>query len=153
MAQFDFTAQQVTAETTAEYRFPFIPGTPSIIFAPAHDSNPVFHDERLRLALEASDKEPQRAADITVESLKQQEIDDRERDRKLLSRTCARAWGVAPKDIKGAQPEFSVENCYDFFVALPEWMFDPMRNWVTNLYNFVKRPPVTEDEAAKMGNE
>lgn len=157
MADFsNLKVLDVTSDTTAEYIFPFIPGEPSLILAPAHDSNEAFLNERLRLQIErtekAADGPRKQAAKITVEDLKAGQQEDREQDRLLLSRTCARGWGTPPKDVDGNQPEFSAENCYDFLKALPDYMFDPLRNFCANIYNFVKRPAVSADEADRLGN-
>lgn len=149
-ATFDFSAQQVTAETTKEYFFDMIPGRPSIIMAPAHDSNPDFLDARLRRSIAQSEQlaqAPRGKGDdkMTPESVKKQIEDDREVDRDLLSRACAKAWGRAPTAADGSKPEFSAANAYAFFKALPDWMFDPFRNYCGNLYNFVEQPPLDGD--------
>ena len=151
-ATFDFSAQQVTEETTKPYIFDMIPGRPSVILSPAHDSNPDFLDARLRRSVAQSEKlaqAPRGNGDdkLTPESLKRQIEDDREVDRDLIARTCARAWGNPPVAIDGSKPEFSADNCYAFFKALPDWIFDPFRNFAGNLYNFVKQPPVDGDTA------
>lgn len=147
----------VTDDTTAEYGFPFIPGNPSIILAPAHDSNEAFLNERLRLSIERGEKATLevrgKQKKTTPEEIKRTIEEDREQDRRLIAHTCARGWGVAPKDVDGNQPEFSPENCYDFLRALPDYMLDPLRNFAVNIYNFVKRPPISEAEAGDLGND
>lgn len=155
--KFDFSAQKVTPETTKEYVFDMIPGEPSIIFAPAHDSNPAYLDERLRMSIEASEKAvreatAKRSEKLNVDVMKVQIEEDRDTDRRLLAKTCARGWGKAPVATDGSAPGFSEENCLAFFRALPDYMFDPLRNWAQNLYNFVTRPPISDDEARKLGN-
>lgn len=151
-ATFDYSAQQVTSETTKEYFFDMIPGRPSVVMAPAHDSNPDFLDARLRRSIAQSEKlaqAPRGKGDdkLTPESVKQQIEDDREVDRDLLAKACARDWGRAPKATDGSAPEFSAANAYAFFKALPDWMFDPFRNWCGNLYNFVEAPAADADDA------
>jgi hypothetical protein len=157
MADFsNLKALAVTNESTAEYSFPFIPGSPSIILAPAHDSNEAFLNERLRLSLErtekATDGPRKQHGKVTAEDLKAGLQEDRELDRVLIAHTCARSWGTPPKDVNGDEPEFSAQNCYDFLKALPDYMFDPLRNFAVNIFNFVKRPTVTAEEADEMGN-
>jgi hypothetical protein len=148
-------ALAVTKETTAEYSFPFIPGEPSIVLAPATDANEAFLNERLRLQIESVEKAPEarkKSRKITAEEMKESMAEEREMDRLLISRTCARSWGVAPRDVNGNQPEFTPDNCYDFLKALPDYMFDPLRNFAANIYNFVKRPTVSEEDAERLGN-
>lgn len=156
-ATFDYAALNPTEATTKEYVFGDIPGSPSIWFAPAVDSNKDFLNERMRLSIEASErisKEPRgtKTAALTAEQLAAQIETERETDRRLLSRACAKRWGTAPRDVNGAQPEFSQENCYAFLSALPAWMFDPARNFVANIYNFVDTSIVTPEDADALGN-
>lgn len=147
----------VTNDTTAEYVFPDVPGEPSIILAPAHDSNETFRNERLRRQIERAERftkgpRGRGAGKSTPESLARQLEDDREVDRQLIARACARGWGKAPRDVNGDEPEFTPDNCYDFLKALPNYMFDPLRNYAVNIYNFVERPGVSDDEADELGN-
>jgi hypothetical protein len=93
-------ALEVTGETLKEYTFDLIPGEPSIFLAAAHDSNKAFLDERLRLSIEEAAKfaaEPRnkRKATQTPEELAADIEADRDRDRKLIARACARRWGTA----------------------------------------------------------
>ncbi|MFL6864112.1 MAG: hypothetical protein ACJ8DZ_14045 [Allosphingosinicella sp.] len=143
-----FAALDVTAETTREYTFDMIPGEPSIILAPAHDSNEAFLNERLRMQLERAEAtvaapRGKKAPKATPESLRKGIEEDRDFDRKLIANTCARGWGVPPKDKNGKSPEFSPAECYDFLNALPDWMFDPLRNYAANIYNFIDRSAIT----------
>ncbi len=145
----------ISEETLAEYTFDDIPGEPSIWLAPATDANPNYQSERLRVSIEraeAAEKLPRnrkRKVALTVDDIEA----DRELDRELLARCCAKKWGTAPQDAKGATPEFSEANCYDFFKALPNYMFDPLRNFVANPFNFVTRTGITEEQARDLGND
>lgn len=145
----------ISEETLAEYVFDDIPGEPSIWMAPATDANPLYQAERLRVSIEraeAAEKAPRVARKRKVVLTTDDIEADRELDRDLLSRCCAKKWGTAPQDAKGATPEFSAANCYDFFKAMPNYMFDPLRNFVANPFNFVARPGVTEEQARDLGN-
>lgn len=158
--QFDFTAQQVTGETTRPYIFDLIPGSPGILLSPAHDSNPDFLDARLRRAIEDSERAKREAREnsgkprtkTTVEELKRQDREARESDRVILSTACARGWTTPPVATDGSTPEFSPENCYAFFKALPDYLFDGLRAFSSNLYNFVDTPPISDEQAADAGN-
>ena len=144
----------ISEETLAEYTFDDIPGEPSIWLAPATDANPHYQGERLRVSIEraeAAEKAPRnrkRKVALTVDDIEA----DRELDRELLARCCAKKWGTPPKDVNGKEPEFSEANCYDFFKALPNYMFDPLRNFVANPFNFVDRTGITESQARDLGN-
>lgn len=160
MADFSHLASlNVTSESTREYSFDLIPGEPSIILAPAHDSNETFLNERLRMQIERSEKlaaaprgKKSDRPKTTPDLLKKQLEEDRELDRYLIAHTCARSWGTPPRDKDGNEPEFSAEECYSFLKALPDYMLDPLRNYAANLYNFVDRPAAAGGDADTLGN-
>ena len=145
----------VTEETTAEFTFDRIEGDPSVILAPAHECNTAYHRERLAQTLKLAEAMP------TKGNLKQTPADiikitdeGRETDRKLLAFYCARGWGTAPVDSKGKEVEFTPENCYEFFAAIPPEMFDPVRNFAANLFNFFpeRNAPLGEKDGEALGN-
>lgn len=139
----------VTEASEAEYVFDDIPGEPSIWFRPMTDANPAFLNERVRLAVERAEqanKETKAQRRKRVLSADQLE-EDRDLDRVLMARTCALRWGNAPKDVDGNTPEFSEENCLAFLRALPSYMLDPCRGFVSNVYNFI--PEGARKEVAK----
>jgi hypothetical protein len=147
----------VNETSEAEYTFEDIPGEPSIWFKPMTDANTAFLNERVRLAVEraeASDKETRTQRKKRMLSAEQL-AEDREQDRVLMARTCAIRWGTPPKDVKGKEPPFSEENCYAFLKALPTYMFDPCRGFVSNVYNFVDRNALSggdNDGGETLGN-
>lgn len=158
MADFsNLKALDVTNDSTAEYFFPDIPGNPSIVLAPATDANKPFQNERLRMSLERAEKaaaEPRgkTSGPQTPEGMANDIEEEREQDRRLISGFCARAWGTAPLDVNGEAPEFSPENCYQFLKSMPDWMFDPLRNFTANVRNFVKRPALSPGQGEALGN-
>jgi hypothetical protein len=151
----------VTEASEAEYVFEDVPGEPSIWFRPMTDANTEYLNERVRIAVEraeAATKETRAQRKKRVMSAEQLE-EDREQDRVLIARTCAIRWGTPPKDVKGKEPEFNEQNCYDFLKALPSYMFDPCRGFVGNVYNFVDRSALaggtgdpTADAGETLGN-
>ena len=147
----------VSGETTREYTFDTIEGEPSVICAPAHDENPAFLDERLRLATERAAKlaeEPKPKTgrpEITPERIKQNMEEDRDYDRRILASTCIKSWGTAPVDVSGKAVEFSPENALAFLEALPNYVLDPFRQWAQNIFNFVKRPTTDAKRNAALG--
>ena len=154
---YDFSEYAVSAETTKEYVFAFIPGEPSIICSPADDSNIDYRREDYRLSMERNEKaaQTQRAPIVkdTVDDLIEREDEALAARRVMLARTCCRSWGKAPLDVNGKANPFSEQECLDFLTAIPDWMFRAFSNWVGNIFNFAKRPPITEAEATRLGNE
>jgi hypothetical protein len=110
---------------------------PTIFFRPMIDSNRHYLNERIRLSTERAEQTAAADKKDKVQQLADRLNADRDADRVLISRTCALRWGVAPKDIDGKEHEFSPDECLAFRTALPNYMFDPLRSWVQNPYNFV----------------
>lgn len=159
MADFShLKAHAVTRDTTREYTFNMLEGEPSVIVAPACDDNEDYLNTRLELMLAeipaeeegGKRKQAAKAAEkLTPELLRRQYEEGRELDRKLLSRACARAWGTPPVDVKGKAVVFSADNAYDFFKALPDYMFDPFRHFCGNVLNFAPKPKA---DGSALGN-
>jgi hypothetical protein len=152
-------ALHVSDETLAEYVWDAIPGEPSLWLAPATDANPSFQSERLRVSIkraeEARNAPQRRGAVLTADDIEA----DRELDRVLIARCCAKRWGTPPLDVNGNAPEFSEAECYSFFKALPNFLFDPLRGFASSSMNFVDkgkvaamRRKITDGQARELGN-
>lgn len=136
----------VTDETEAEYTFSDIivgrneDGSsvhPSIIFHPMVQSNKRFLRERIRLSTERAEAMGKAKKKDKVEQIVDRMDDDLEFDRILAARACAVRWGTPPKDKDGNEPEFSADECLAFLQAVPDFIFEPLRGWLQNPYNFV----------------
>lgn len=162
MADYSHLAKLAASEDTlAEYVFTDIPGRPSIWCAPATDDNQSWRSERARMVLrrakaaehEAKKRRTGAAPEVTPEMILKQQDEELEEDRLLISRCCAKRWGVAPRDVDGNQPEFSEEECYAFLKAVPNWMFKPLAGWASSPRNFVTIPDeVDESDGEELGN-
>jgi hypothetical protein len=145
----------VTEETTAEYVFSRLQGDPSVVLAPAHDCNPAYLRERLAANIKMAERlGSTKAGQVTADDMIRNNNEERDTDRRILAFSCARSWGTAPKDSKGKDVEFTPENCHEFFCALPDEMFDPVRNFAANLFNFFpeRKPGFDEGDGAALGN-
>lgn len=136
----------VTGDSEAEYVFSDIivgrnkDGTgvhPSIFFRPMVDSNKLYLNERIRMSTERAETSAKDGKKDKVQKLADRIDEDRETDRALIAKSCAIRWGVAPLDAKGKAHDFSTDECLSFLKALPNYIFEPLRAWVTNPYNFV----------------
>jgi hypothetical protein len=112
------------------YKLEQIEGAPTIWFAPGTDANKVFQNETLRRANTRA-RHNRRSKRVTAETV----AASRQEDREVIATTCARRWDV--KDAKGKPVDFTPENCLEFFEALPDWLFDDIRAFVTEPGNFV----------------
>lgn len=143
----------VTDQTTAEYVFSRIEGDPSVVLRPAHEVNPEYLRARLAANIElAKSLQGKATGEMTPDDMIRQGENERETDRRLLAQACAVSWGTAPTDAKGKEVEFSPENALEFFRALPPEMFDPLRNFAGNLYNFYPERRFKELDGAPLGN-
>lgn len=112
----------------------------SIFFRPMTEDNRVYLNERIRQSTERAEsiaQQPRGKDADKVQNLVDRMEGDREAFRKIVSKTCALRWGNAPLDVDGKSHEFSEAECYDFLKALPNYMLERLRTWVSNTYNFV----------------
>ena len=131
MADFShLKAYDVSPDREVPYRFDMIAGAPTIWCKPGNNANPAFLNETLRLAQERP-RGPRATTKDTMEAARQE-------DREIIAKTCATRWDV--KDSKGRPVEFSAQHCEEFFRALPNWIFDRFRAWVTEPANFAGSP-------------
>lgn len=159
MTAADFShlaAYAISEETEAEYIFVELVGEPSIFFVPGTEENLPFYNESIRLSVERAEQEgakPRKRGARKSELIPsaQQLEEQRENDRVLISSFCAKRWGKPPVDKDGKVVEFSAENCLAFFRALPGYIFDPCRNWVTNPHNFVQRDALPRGAGELLG--
>lgn len=147
MADYSHLRQlDVTDQSEAEYTFSDIivgrnaDGSgihPSVFFRPMIESNKLFLNERIRLSTERADAMSRAKKKDKVAKLADRLDEDRDTDRILIARTCAIRWGTAPKAVDGKEHAFSPDECLAFLQALPNYIFEPLRSWVQNPYNFV----------------
>jgi hypothetical protein len=129
MADFShLKALEQKGDTERPFKFDQIAGAPTIWFLPGTDVNKAFMNESLRRANSRSGRRQRKVTADTVKAA-------RDEDREVLAKTCARRWDVC--DATGEPVEFSYENCLEFFQALPDWLFDEVRAFVTDPGNFV----------------
>ncbi len=119
------------AETPREYPFTEIKGQPTLMSLPATSANERFNNARLKGIGKRTNggRKQLKINDATVKAA-------RDEDRKLFAQYCATGWKVPPVDATGAEVPFSRQNVYEFFCAIPDWMFDDYRTWVQEPMNF-----------------
>lgn len=150
---------EVSPLALAPYTIEDIEGAPTIWFSPATDANKGFFNASLKRANERA-QGGRKTRRVTGDQVAK----TREEDRELLALHCAKGWGstVEGKEIKvegrefhpvrdasGATVEFSHDECLSFFRALPNWIFDAIRAFVTDPGNFIESPTA---DGATLGN-
>lgn len=143
MANFDnLKAFDVKAETAVRYDITDIQmngKTPFLMVKPATEANKPF----ARAQLLRSNKRARAAGGrgVSLETIEGTRDDDRE----LYPRYVIEDWGNV-FDTDGQPVAFSVKSCQEFLTALPNWVFDGVRNYCTTPTNFAGQS-VEDDEA------
>lgn len=122
----------VKEETTVEYSMNQLPmePVPVLIMKPATEANKAYFNAVLRNS--GNKVSSLRTGKITVKM----STEAREEDRGLYPKHIIVGWKNVP-DINGEMADFTEENCAKFVAALPDWVFDDIRNYATKPANFV----------------
>lgn len=152
MADFsNYSAQREDGTATKPYAFEQLQGVPTLEVRPATSANSRYNNARLKALGKRTGggRKKLQISAATVEAARREDAD-------LLARFCVVGWDPAPVDASKQPVPFSAENARDFFLAIPDWMFDDFRNWVADPLNFVDAPEDEGDEdeadAAELGN-
>lgn len=143
MTDFGHLKKLDVKDKTARYSIFQIEGEPALILKPANEANKPYFNAVLK-------RSRRNVKAIQAGAVNQAMIsENRAQDRELFPRFVVVGWeGVT--DSKGKEVEFSRDNCSDFLRALPDWIFDEVRNYASNSANFADDFPV--DAEAKAGN-
>lgn len=129
---------EVQSTATADYPIYDIGESAVLKIAPATEANKPYYNAILRTTKRTAQMQRAKKG-IDVALLKQ----NREEDRKLYPDHIIKGWdGVV--DANGKQVKFSKEEAKDLVDALPDWMFDQLRNFASDHCNFVDGIDVEE---------
>jgi hypothetical protein len=118
----------VDGEKPLPYHFDMLPNQPTLFCLPATEDNKPFMNESLR---RAAVRRARRVKVTNADTVKA----SREEDKEIIANFCVRSWSMK---IDSNDVEFSADECMEFFAALPDWVFDDFRVWLTDPTNFVK---------------
>ncbi len=130
-------ALEVTADKTVEYTLYQVEGTPTLILAPATESNIPLFNAALKRAGKAGNRV--KISGKTLGTIREGRVQDRE----LYARHVVKGWHDVT-DVNGDEVPFTRENCHDFLTALPDYIFDDVREYAREPANFVDELPDTE---------
>lgn len=139
---FDYLKALEVKSQTARFTIYQIVDEPVLIMKPATEANkPYFNAvlKRSRRNIRAVQSGSLSTALIA---------ENRAEDRDLFPKFVVVDWDKV-KDSAGEIVPFSQENCADFLEALPDWIFDEIRNFAGNSVNFVGE---AIDAQGKAGN-
>ena len=125
---------EVITDARINYELPEIPGTPTLVLLSATSDNKAYFNAMLRSAKNSKPGHKGKRMSATDPAVTRMA---READRKDYPGNVIVDWnGVVDSD--GNEVPFSEENCADFLSALPDWLFDNIRNTASVPTNFVK---------------
>lgn len=138
------SALELNAERTAEFCFTEIPGQPVLLVAPATEENPPYWAGLLKRSKKTL--RHARAAGANNALVKHNRNDDRA----LFAAHVVRGWPKAPRDAKGVEVAFTPDACASFLKALPDWLFDRLRNFTKEPTNFLPDSEQDDDEVDEL---
>lgn len=77
--------------------------------------------------------------------------DNRDHDRELYPVCVIKRWRLVV-DKNGKEVDFSEDNCFGFLEALPDHIFDDVRNHFSNPTNFIEDAGMEGEELEDLGN-
>lgn len=128
-----YTKQGVTADATSLFVFRHLEGTPSLTCRPATRHNKAYTDA-------AKKNQAWLSRLARAGASKQADIQAREIIARMFADTIVTGWPVPPTDTDGKEVEFSTDNCYDFLMAIPDYMFDDATGNVDSIVRFCSNP-------------
>ena len=131
---------QVDAESRAWFTLSRIEGEPRLLVGPATQENPVYYNAVLLWGMENAVQ--LRVGRTSVSTL----AANREIDRELYPLHVVFGWDRVV-DAKGEVVPFSVENVREYLAALPDYIFDDVRAFAGNQFNFPGTANVVVAEA------
>jgi len=125
---------------TADYTLYQIAGEPKLKLKPATEANKTYFNSVLK-------RSRRNVRAVQAGAINQSMLEDnRKEDRELYPKYVIVGWdGV--KDSSGNSVEFSEENCSDFIAALPDWIFDEVRDFAGRSSNFFGETIDIEEKA------
>lgn len=113
------------------FKLPAIEGEPEFLCHPAQEVNKPYFNAVLRESRKHA--RALQKGNMTVEMIEE----NRERDRRLFPVHVIKDWKRV-KDDKGKDVPFSKEECEAFLKALPDWLFDELREAAQATNNYVE---------------
>lgn len=126
-------SMEVKGSSTAPFTFYQIEGEPVLHVSPATEANKPYFNELLKRNTNRRVQAALRSGKFTTSMIEE----NRKNDRKLFPQLVIRGWEKV-KDSTGEEAEFNLENVTAFIQALPDWLFDELRNFAGEPLNFVE---------------
>ena len=130
MSKFEHLKKQdVAGDKTIEYVMNQLVGEPVLHVLPATESNKPFWNATLRAL---NKKKNYNKRNVTAGMIEQNRKDDKD----MYPLYVIKGWDNM-LDGKGGTIPYTAEDCVDFVNSLPDYIFDALRDFVTDNTNFV----------------
>lgn len=131
--------QKYTVEATAECELFDIMNEdgsyPVLIVKPATSKNPEYYNQQMRMAVARKEDALRYNSTKIIDALMLE--NQRKDDRELFPRTVIVGWKNVI-DADGTIVDFNIDDCIDFLDAIPDYIFDKIREFAKNEANFSK---------------
>lgn len=139
MANFSHLEKlEVSGNKTVDFTIFQIEGEPSLQVTAASESNRGYFNELLR----KGGKRQAKKTKVDAETIKR----NREEDRVLYAKHIVKGW-TGVNDADGKPVKFTEGECLGFLSSLPDWLFDELRTFASDIQNFIEAPIDVEDKA------
>lgn len=140
MSNFSHLKKLDVKDRTAKYQIFQIEGEPTLIMKPATEANKPYFNSVLK-------KSRRKVKAVQAGALNSKMIqENRDEDRELFPKAVVIGWeGIV--DNKGKEVPFTTEDCAQFLEALPDWIFDQVRNFAASSENFAYEVIDIEEKA------
>jgi len=136
----------VTGESTVDFVFYAIDGSPTLEVAPATKANKPFFNAVLKKGKEAQRKLRARRGQMPTQA----QLDEvRRQDADLFVEYVVKGWRNVV-DQEGEPVEFSAQECREFLLAIPEDMFEELRDFCMETANFRNVDDMPSDEQEEL---
>ncbi|UFK26769.1 hypothetical protein [Roseobacter phage RDJL6] len=143
MSQFaHLKKMEVQGGKTAEFKMHALEGTPVLTVKPAMESNKAYFNASLKAS--RSNMRSIRNGNVTAGLLDE----TRETDRELYGKHIIVGWNNV-LDSSGKSVPFDRSVASDFLEALPNWLFDELREFCGTPSNFIEDHQVDTEAVAK----
>lgn len=138
--KFGYLKKLDVTNKTADFTIHQIEGAPVLVLKPATEVNKPYFNAVLKRS--RRNVRALKAGAVNTAMI----AENREQDRELFPKFVIETW----RDVVDSQRksvEFNRENCEEFLRALPDWIFDEIRDFAGNSTNFTDDAPDIEEKA------
>jgi hypothetical protein len=137
---------RVSSERLVDYPLYQLEGEPVLHLSPASESNKGYFNALLRKAGKSARAVKNNKLNVHIVK------ENRDEDRVLFAKHVVKGWsGVT--DSSGKHVEFAEGEALGFLSSLPDWIFDEIRTFASDIQNFIEAPLDVEEKAKNLQSD